>query len=85
MEYKTVENWTSGSGNILVTKQEVKLEAGDQYIGEGLSGRNIFSWSKNQKKEYPQKKAIKVIARSFNLVWCFSGNNNISDLPVVDI
>ena len=85
MEYQIRENWSSGSGNILVSKTPTKLNVGDQYIGDGLSGRNIFTWDESQKKQNPTRKGIKIIARSKDFKWSFSGSGRTYKLPVVDI
>ncbi len=85
MEYQKIQNWSGGKGNLLVSKKTVILKIGDQYIGDGMAGTNIFTWTETHVKEYPNYTGIKVIGRCSKCEWLLSGNNKVSELPIVDI
>ena len=79
MEYIAIENWSGGTGKLLVTKSKVKIKKGDNYISNGFSGENVFSWQGEN-----EHIATKVIAITPDLVWCWSGNNRLSELPKLE-
>lgn len=80
MEFVLIPNWT-GPGKILHTKQPVRLKLGDNYIGIGLSGENIFTYSDSDVDRLERK----VVAISSDLIWGKTGNQTLSKLPVIDL
>lgn len=77
MEYLRIENWT-GKGHLLVTKTPVAIQVGENYIGRGFAGDNVFT---------AQSKSIiacKVIAVSKDLEWGITGNNTLNALPKIE-
>ena len=83
MQYETVSSLAmvgSGAGKILVSCEPVAIQKGDNYIGYGFAGPNVFTWSSDK-----AHCARKVIGRSKGLVWGRTGNNTLNALPIVDI
>lgn len=78
-EYITIKNWT-GKGRLLVSKDPMLIQEGDNYISSGFSGKNIFTANKGA-----NIKSQKVIAISHDLKWGKSGNNTVELLPKLDI
>ena len=61
MNTRIIENFSGGSGYIEITNKEVQLNVGDHYIGDGLSGKNIFRWENSQYEKYPNPHAIGLV------------------------
>lgn len=80
MEFVLSENWSGGPGKILHTKHAVYLAEGDNYIGYGISGENIFTCYGKDVGRYERK----VVARTENLKWMYSGNNTLKNLPIIN-
>lgn len=78
-------NWSGGDGYIIVTKQPKLLEVGDQYIGNGFAGENIFTWTKINKDFDSNRKAIVVVGKSKDFSWRMSGNNQVFKLPIMEV
>ena len=79
-EFILTENWT-GKGKILCTKYPVRLNEGDNYIGIGMAGKNVFTCHGKDVGRYE----IKVVAKTSDLEWGLSGNNTLSKLQVINL
>ena len=80
MQLTITKNWTGGTGSILHTSHNVKIKQGDNYIGYGMSGENIFTL-RSDAVIYERR----VVAVSPYLDWKLSGNNTLNRLPVIDL
>ena len=86
MEYITMKNFSNeDKGSLLLTKEEVILSVNDQYLSNGFAGLNIFTWTNEQAKSFPNKRFQKVIGKSKDCIWKYSGNNEVFHLPILDI